>query len=76
MKMENLPVDGAENAAEMTQERKDELFEELIGNAVKTMANLHADTLTDAADADDGEADADPQPEATIVPPAAPPTDE
>lgn len=74
--MENLAVAGTENIADMTQERKDELFEALIGNAVKVMANLHADTLAEAPAETEDISDAAAEPEATIVPPAAPPTNE
>ncbi len=70
MQMENLPTAGAENFMQMTDERKAELAEMLIDNAVKIMANLHADSLEEVQQV------AEPLPEATMVPPVTAPTNE
>ncbi len=85
MEMKALPTTGAEDFTQMTDERKDELLQQLIANAVDTMANLNADALeAPAAEVEDAEAaeesevteDVEPTAEATVVPPAAPPVSE
>ena len=75
MEMKALPTTGAEDLTQMTDERKDELLQELLGNAVITMANLNADALDDPA-APEEAAETAPMAEATVVPPAAAPADE
>lgn len=76
MTLESFDNSGAEDFTQLTEERKDELQQLLIENAVKTMANLHADTLDEAADEAEEQTESDLQPEATVVPPAAPPTNQ
>ena len=73
LEMKDLPTTGTEDVSLLTDERKDELLQAMVANAVQTMAALNADALETPADA---AAEAAPQPEATVVPPAAPPVTE
>ena len=54
----DLPTEGAENLAELTDARKEELLAELIVNAVRTMSSLNAPAAPTAT----------PVPEATAAP--------
>ena len=58
--MEMLPTQGAEDFTQLTEERKDELFQQLLTNAVQTMANLSVPVAEETAQ---------PDAEATVVPP-------
>ena len=69
MDMKALPTTGAEDFTQLTAERKDELLQLLIANAVQTMSALNADALP-------VQAEAAPQAAATVVPPAALPAGE
>lgn len=63
--MQNLPTAGAENAAALSEERKAELIETFVSNAVLTMANLNGEPMeATAADATE-----EPAAEPTAVPP-------
>ena len=73
MEMKALPTTGTEDYTQLTAERKDALLQELIANAVQTMATLNADALEAPAAAATETA---PQAEATVVPPAAAPVNE
>ena len=75
MEMKALSTAGAEDLTQMTDERKDELLQVLLGNAVMTMANLNADALEIPAATEEA-AETAPMAEATVVPPAAAPADE
>lgn len=60
--METLSTQGAEDFTQLTEARKDELFQQLLTNAVQTMANLNAPAAAE-------ETAALPEAEATVVPP-------
>lgn len=69
MDMKALPTTGTEDFTQLNAERKDELLQLLIANAVQTMSALNADELP-------AQAETAPQATATVVPPAAPPAGE
>ena len=69
IEMKALPTTGTENFTQLSAERKDELLQLLIANAVQTMSTLNADVLP-------AQAETAPQATATVVPPAAPPAGE
>lgn len=69
MDMKALPTTGTEDFTQLNAERKDELLQLLIANAVQTMSALNADELP-------AQAETAPQATATVVPPAALPAGE
>ena len=76
LEMKALSTENAEDFTQMSTERKDELFQMMASNAVQVMSNLHADELEAPAAQAEETVETAQQPEATVVPPAAPPADE